>query len=112
MTEECCTSKGRYNLATLAIGLAIGAGVALLYAPHSGRASRKLLTRRTRDLTDKAGGIVDGAKEMIQEKKSEILAAFEAGKEAMREEKSRLLAALEAGKAAMEEEKKKHADPA
>lgn len=112
MSEECGTSKGCYGLATFAIGAVIGAGVALLYAPHSGRESRELLARRTRDLTDKAGDIVDGAKEIIHEKKSEILAAFEAGKEAMRDEKSRLLAALEAAKEAMEEEKKKQTVPA
>jgi gas vesicle protein len=107
MAEDCGTSRGCSTLTTFAIGIGVGALLALLYAPCSGRESRERLVRRARDLTDQAGGMVDGAKEKIHEKKSEILAAFEAGKEAMREEKDRILAALEAGKEAMKEEFKK-----
>ena len=50
------------------IGAALGAGVALLYAPRSGRETRKLLKQRTQGVKEKA------------------MAALEQGKEAMRRE--------------------------
>ena len=72
-----------------AVGALIGAGLALLYAPRSGKETRELIAQRTRDLKDKAAETLDEAKEMIREKKAEIVAAVEAGKQAVRDERAK-----------------------
>ena len=75
-------------LTAFAIGTVVGAGIALLYAPNSGKETRDLLARRARELKDKVGDSLDDAKEMICEKKAKLAAALEAGKQAMRETKT------------------------
>ena len=88
MSENSSCPVGGY-VAAFAIGALVGAGIALLYAPQSGKETRELLAQRARDIKAKAGDAVDGVKEMVQEKKAEIVAAFEAGKQAMREERAK-----------------------
>ena len=39
-------SKGAYYVAFLLLGVGVGAGLALLFAPKSGKETRKLLVRR------------------------------------------------------------------
>jgi gas vesicle protein len=82
------TRVGGY-IAACAIGAVIGTGVALLYAPRSGRETRKLLAKKGRDLKGKAADAIADAKGLIEDKKSEIVAAVEAGKDAMREERAK-----------------------
>lgn len=48
------------------VGAAVGAGVALLLAPRSGRETRELLARNTRDLKDRAATAFDQVKETVQ----------------------------------------------
>lgn len=82
------------------IGGAIGAGLALLYAPASGEETR----RRIRQGVDKAKTRtqeeyetvlaeieerLDAIKSSVQEKKDEVRAAYEAGKEAYQNERSK-----------------------
>jgi gas vesicle protein len=74
-------------IAVFAIGALIGTGIALLYAPRSGRDTRALLGKKCNDIKNRASGAIADAKGLIEDKKSEIVAAFEAGKEAMREER-------------------------
>lgn len=88
MAEYNSSQVGGY-LAAFAIGAALGAGIALLYAPRSGKETRELLARKGRELKDKAEEGFEDAKEFIREKKAEIHAAVEAGKEAMREERAK-----------------------
>jgi len=45
-------------LAAFAIGAAVGAGLALLYAPYSGEETRQLLARRSRDIKNRVTGAV------------------------------------------------------
>lgn len=73
-------------MAAFAIGALAGAGLALLFAPRSGRETRELLVRKTRELKEKAGEALDDAKEVVRGKKAQIIAAVEAGKEAMENE--------------------------
>jgi gas vesicle protein len=81
-------------------GAAAGAVAALLYAPQSGRESRKQLrtyARRTeenvRDLAERAGELWDDAVgkglEFVEEKKNVLTEALDAGREAMRRERER-----------------------
>jgi gas vesicle protein len=55
------------TLAALAIGAAVGASIALLYAPHSGRETRQLLARRSRDIKDRVTGTVGATRDAIRE---------------------------------------------
>jgi gas vesicle protein len=90
-------------------GAGIGALLALLFAPKSGRETRELLARtatdsrefitnkvtegrqvvdeRRRKLTDDFSSFVDKSKDAVQRQKEQLSAAFEAGKAAYRDEK-------------------------
>ena len=86
MSENNTTPVGGY-LAALAIGALAGAGIALLYAPRSGKETRKLIADKGRALKDQATDAIEDARDFIESKKAELAAAVEAGKEAMREER-------------------------
>jgi gas vesicle protein len=77
------TPVGGY-LAALGIGALIGAGIALLYAPRSGKETREQLTQQARDLKSSAGHVLEGAQEMIHEKQAAIGEAVAAVTEALR----------------------------
>lgn len=92
MSEERGYGAGGLFVAFLAGGL-IGAGLALLYAPVSGKEARKKIGDLAGDVKKKAEGIageVRGKVEsFVNEEKSVIKAAYEAGREAMEKERSR-----------------------
>jgi len=50
----------------LFIGLGIGALVALLFAPKSGRQMRKLLRRKYEDAREQADGLIDRGTELFE----------------------------------------------
>ena len=81
-------------------GAGIGAAIALLFAPKTGRETREILARKasegaqfvqagSRRFAEEASGLVEKSKETIQRQKEGITAAFEAGKQAYMEEKGR-----------------------
>lgn len=83
------------------LGGIVGAGMALLLAPQSGKETRRRIKEFSDEVKDKATGYVDDAKEAITsyvdqgkefygEKKSLVTSALEAGKEAYEREKERL----------------------
>ena len=80
-------------LAAFAIGALAGAGIALLYAPRSGEETRNLIAAKGRELKGKATDAIGDAREFIDGKKADAVAAVEAGKDAMREERARHLKA-------------------
>ena len=90
--ERCCTGSGGVLLAFIAGGLA-GAGLALLYAPVSGREARERIGGLTEDLKKKtdawSGDVKQKVEGFIEEERSVIKAAYEAGREAMSKEKAR-----------------------
>lgn len=81
-------------------GAALGAAIALLYAPKSGRETREQIA----DLADDA---VDKIKDYAKEAQCKIKTALEEGKETIAEKKSILSSAIEAGREAMMKEKDK-----
>ena len=81
-------------------GAAIGTGLALLYAPKTGKELREKIS----GMTDEA---VDKIKVYVTEAQDKIKTSLDEGKELIREKKSILASALEAGKEAMEQEKGK-----
>lgn len=88
-------------LVSFLAGAALGAGLALLYAPKSGREMREQIG----DLADDA---VDKIKEYAREAQEKIKATLDEGKETILEKKSILSSAIEAGKEAMQREKEKY----
>ncbi|MEK6691385.1 MAG: YtxH domain-containing protein [Nitrospirota bacterium] len=81
-------------------GGAIGAGLALLLAPQSGKETMEKLKGLTEDVTEKASRYADQIKEKVN-------SAIEEGKGLMGEKKSIITTAIEAGKEAMEKEKER-----
>ena len=77
MSENNASAVSGY-LAVFAVGALIGGGLALLYAPRSGKETRELLAQKAVDLKD-----------ALRNKKAEILAAVEAGKKALAEERAK-----------------------
>jgi gas vesicle protein len=92
--------SGTNTVMAFLLGGAIGAALALLYAPSSGEETR----RRMREGVDRAKGRVregyesaleeaeeriESAKGYVRDKKDEAKAAYEAGKEAFYKEKAR-----------------------
>ncbi len=85
-------------LASFLTGAAVGAVLALLYAPKSGQEMRENIA----DLTEDA---VDKIKEYAKEAQEKIKTALEEGKETIVEKKSVLASAIEAGREAMQKER-------
>lgn len=97
MSEEKGISAGTV-LVSFVAGAAIGAGLALLYAPKSGTEMRE-------NLADLAEDAVDKIKEYTREAQEKIKSAIDEGKESIVEKKSILASAIEAGREAMQREK-------
>src|SRR5437870_404652 len=76
-------------IGAFAIGALVGAGIALLLAPRSGKETRDLLAQEGQDLKGKAEDLLEKAKHVVQDKTGEVAAAVEAGKVAMREERAK-----------------------
>ena len=105
MAEQRGSDKFLFFLA----GAGIGAVLALLFAPKSGRETREIIAKTAGDgrdflnskvnegrqfvehtgrkVSDDFSSFVDRSKEAIQRQKEQVTAAFEAGKAAYREEK-------------------------
>ena len=90
--DNCCSGSGGVLLAFLAGGL-VGAGLALLYAPVSGREARERIGGLAGDLKKKSEDWAGEAKQkvegFIEEERSVIKSAYNAGREAMAKEKAR-----------------------
>lgn len=97
MSEEKGICAGTV-LVSFVAGAAIGAGLALLYAPKSGAEMRESIADFTEDAVDKI-------KEYTKEAQEKIKTALDEGKEAIIEKKSVLASAIEAGREAMKKEK-------
>jgi len=100
MSEERGYSGSAIALGFI-LGGALGASLALLFAPESGRRTRERLRDLaadvrdktidlSEDLRDRAEDAVERSREVIEEKKSILSAAVQAGKEAMQRERDRL----------------------
>lgn len=94
--EEGGFSVGSVLLSFL-LGGVVGAGLALLLAPQSGAETRKKLRELTEDVKEKASEYVGQARE-------KVVSSLEKGKHVIEEKKSAISAAIEAGKEAYEKE--------
>ncbi|MEW6740855.1 MAG: YtxH domain-containing protein [Nitrospirota bacterium] len=94
--EEGGFSAGSVLLSFLLGGM-VGAGLALLLAPQSGVETRKRIREFTDDVREKAT-------EYVGQTKEKVVSTVEKGKHLVEEKKSALTAAFEAGKEAYEKE--------
>lgn len=88
------------NLGFFLAGFGIGAILALLFAPQSGKETRDLIAQKaneskdfvsnkSKDLRQQAEEMVEKGKERLAREKEKVSAAYEAGKQAYREEKTK-----------------------
>jgi gas vesicle protein len=99
MREEQGYSTGSILLSFLLGGI-VGAGVALLLAPQSGRETRHRIREFTDDVREKA-------KEYVGEVKEKVTTGIDKGKDFFEEKKSMISTAIDAGKEAYEKEKER-----
>ncbi|MBI4164798.1 MAG: YtxH domain-containing protein [Acidobacteria bacterium] len=107
MSDDNGSSKMAFFLA----GMGLGAIVALLFAPRSGKETREYIsqkaeegrdylqkkseegreyvTARSRELRSQAEQAVEKAKDVVSKQKEQLSAALEAGKQAYQEEKGK-----------------------
>jgi gas vesicle protein len=103
------------NLATVVVsflaGAAIGSGLALLFAPKTGREVREQIKDLTEDAVDKIKDYAKEAQEKVKDyakdAQEKVKATYESGKEVVLEKKSIISSAIDAGKEAMEKEKQR-----
>ena len=85
------------------LGACIGAVTALLFAPHSGEETRRLIASRAREgadfvatrgkeVADRTTGYIERGKDILQQQRDQLTAAVEAGKQAYRDEKEKAVA--------------------
>ena len=90
-------------------GAGIGAVLALLLAPKSGRETRELIARTATDSRDFVTTKVNEGRQMMEERGRKMGDDFNSfldkSKEAVQRQKEQLTAAFEAGKAAYRDEK-------
>jgi gas vesicle protein len=76
-------------VASFLLGGIVGAGIAILLAPQSGRETRKKIKEYAESVKEKAAESVEKVKSVLEEKKSILSAAVEAGKEAYKKESNK-----------------------
>ena len=90
-------------------GAGIGAVLALLFAPKSGRETRDLIARTANDSRDFLTNKMTEGRQIVDEKRRRVTDDFstflDKSKEAVQRQKEQLSAAFDAGKAAYREEK-------
>lgn len=101
--ERGCSGAGHVVLAFVLGGI-VGAGIALLTAPRSGKETREKI-REFADETKKK------TSEYAEQVKDKLSSAVEHGKEFVSEKKSLISSAIEAGKEAYGKEREKHSKP-
>jgi gas vesicle protein len=92
------------GIGTLLIGLALGAGAALLFAPQSGEETRRDIKRRARRAQEAAQDFVEDMSGTVADKFNEVRASveerIEATLDAVDDRKRRVTNAYHAGRAA------------
>ncbi|MGO8818176.1 MAG: YtxH domain-containing protein [Terriglobia bacterium] len=97
MSEE---NNGGSQVGFFLAGLGIGAVIALLFAPRSGKETRDMIMQKAEDGADfvktkgdeirkQAEDAVEKGKDLVNKQKDLLSAALEAGKQAYQDEKSK-----------------------
>ena len=91
MKEELSTkeTKERSILVPLLVGAAVGAGIALLLAPKSGKELRKDIKDMASKTRDKVTATIEEGKNLYNDSRVAVKGAIDAGKQAFVEERDR-----------------------
>lgn len=102
------------DVCKLVAGGLIGAGIALLLAPQTGKKTRKYLAGCAKDFSEKASDTVqefaDTLSEFVESAGNRATELMEEGADLTRESKKALLKALDKGQEILEKQRKKLTD--
>lgn len=87
-------TQARSILVPFLVGGVVGAGIALLLAPKSGRELRKDITDLALETREKVTKTIEDGKNLYDEGRVAVIGAIEAGKQAFVEEKERHMKAV------------------
>ena len=96
--------KHEGNMGSFLLGLALGAGAALLLAPRTGEETRRVLQQRARRARHAAEGLAEEVKDTVsdtfQQARQEVEDRLESARSAIELKKQQVTRAMEAGRAA------------
>lgn len=99
--------KSSGGVSSFLLGLAVGAGIALLLAPQSGEATRRGLSRKARRVRDAAGNAVADVGETVQDTfaaaRQRVEEKIGEARDAIESKREQVQRAVEAGRAAAEQ---------
>ena len=99
--------KHSSGIGSLLLGVAIGAGVALLFAPRSGEETRTDIRRRARKAGDAARNVAEGVSDSVADTfetaRSRVERQIESARSAIDLKKRQVTRAMDAGRAAAHE---------
>jgi gas vesicle protein len=99
--------KSEPGVGTFLAGLAIGAGIALLFAPRSGEETRRDIERRARKIGGQAQDLVsevtESVSEKIQEAKAGVESRIDSARNAVELKRRQVTNAVDAGRAAAQQ---------
>ncbi len=79
--KEKLKNRKRFILMPVLIGSAVGAGIALLLAPKTGKEIRKDLKRFAAETRDQVAEVIDEGRDLYEEGREAVAKAVKAGKE-------------------------------
>jgi gas vesicle protein len=95
------------SLGAFLVGLAVGAGAALLFAPRSGDETRADIARRARDAGDRARGLADDLNDRVNDQvgraRGAVNAQVDRARSAVDLKKHQVQRAMEAGRVAAQQ---------
>ena len=98
--------KHEGSVSSFLVGLAVGAGVALLFAPRSGEETRRAIGDGARRVRDRASDLVEDAAETVTDSfdaaRARVEERIESVRSAVELKKRQVLSAVDAGRAAAE----------
>jgi len=99
--------KSEPGIGTFLAGIAIGAGIALLFAPRSGEETRRDIERRARKIGDQAKDLVsdvtESVSEKVQEAKAGVESRIDSARNAVELKRRQVTNAVDAGRAAAQQ---------
>ena len=106
---SCSNDKIKAGALMLVAGGIIGAGVALLFAPQSGKKTRRDISRFSRKVKDQAADVVeefaDNVHDMVDSVSDRAADLLDKGRDLAQSAKKDVLKAIEEGQAKLEKEK-------
>ncbi len=95
------------GIGTFVIGLAIGAGLALLFAPRTGEETRRDLQRRARKMGDQAqdfvSGVTGSVRDTLHAAKEKVESSIDSTRNAVELKRRQVSNAVDAGRAAAQQ---------